>query len=160
MYSNWNKGRNVIKWHQWTTRINKSSHGEWKVTAECNGLPSPDVGFFQPWGYVVPFTPCPKDWLVDFLAAEPISKKKQLLFLFYLVVELRFSWKKHRKHKIYAMVESSASFSTGIEKLGEKKSLFIDHIFGLKHRKKKDPQNILLDKAAILSLTQELKLSV
>lgn len=26
------------------------------------------------------------------------------------------------------MVESSASFSTGVEKLGENKSLFIDHI--------------------------------
>lgn len=111
--------------------------------------------------YVVPFTPCPKDWLVDFLAAEPVSKrKKKFIFLFYLVVELRFNWKKHPKHKIYAMVESSASFSTGVEKLGENKSVFIDHISGLKYRKNKTPQNVLLDKPAILSLTQELKLSV
>lgn len=42
---------------------------------KCNGLPSPDCGFFQPRGCVVPFMPCPKDWLVDFPAAELVSKK-------------------------------------------------------------------------------------
>lgn len=76
------------------------------------------------------------------------------------MAELRFSWKKHPKHKIYAMVESIAGFYTGVEKLGENKSLFIDHISGLKYRKNKNSQNILLDKSTIPSLIQELKLSV
>lgn len=58
------------------------------------------------------------------------------------------------------MVESIAGFYTGVEKLGENKSLFIDHISGLKYRKNKNSQNILLDKPTIPSLTQELKLSV
>lgn len=57
-------------------------------------------------------------------------------------------------------MESSASFSIGVEKLGENKSLFIDHMSRLQYRKNKTPQNILLDKPAILSLTQELKLSI
>lgn len=92
------------------------------------------------------FLSCPAPrigWLI-FQQLNLFQKKpkKQLIFLFYLAVELKFSWKKHPKHKIYAMVGSSASFSTGVEKLGENKSLFIGHTSGLKYRKNKTPQNL------------------
>lgn len=79
------------------------------ILIQSNELPSPGFDFFERQGYVVPFTTCAKDWFVNFLEAESVLIKKQL-FLFYLVAELRFSWKKNPKHKI----SISVSFSTRV----------------------------------------------